>query len=106
MQNDFFNSPIEFLKGVGPQRAELMRKDLGIFTQGDLLHHFPFRYVDRTKIYSVREISPDMPYVQLRGTIRHLLVRGDKRRKHLSGRFEDNTGHVELKWFQGLKWLT
>lgn len=106
MKYDFFQTPVEFVKGVGPQRAELLRKELGIFTQGDLLHHFPFRYVDRTKFYTVKEVSANLPYIQLRGVIRSLVVRGEKRRKFLAGRFEDETGTIELKWFQGIKWLS
>ena len=101
----FFDSPIEYLKGVGPQRAELLRKELAIFTFGDLLFHFPFRYVDRTKYYTVKEIDAEMPYVQIKGKIVRLTVKGDKRRKHLAGVFQDETGTLELKWFQGLKWL-
>ena len=101
----FFDSPIEYLKGVGPQRAELLRKELAIFTFGDLLFHFPFRYVDRTKYYTVKEINAEMPYVQIKGKIVRLTVKGDKRRKHLAGVFQDETGTLELKWFQGLKWL-
>lgn len=106
MHNDFFHTKIEFLKGVGPQRAEILKKELGIFTQGDLLHHFPFRYVDRTKFYTVKEANANLPYIQLKGVIRSVVVKGDKRRKHLSGRFEDATGTIELKWFQGVKWIT
>ena len=101
----FFDSPIEYLKGVGPQRAELLRKELAIFTFGDLLFYFPFRYVDRTKYYTVKEIDAEMPYVQIKGKIVRLTVKGDKRRKHLAGVFQDETGTLELKWFQGLKWL-
>ena len=104
--HSFLETPIEFLKGVGPQRALLLNKELGIFTFNDLLHHFPFRYVDRTKFYTIREASPDLPYIQLKGQLRNLIVKGEKRRKHLSGRFEDETGSIELKWFQGVKWLS
>ncbi len=106
MRQDFLDSPIEFLKGVGPQKAEMLRKELGIFTYGDMLQHYPFRYVDRTKFYTISELQPDLPYVQLKGMIKSLVVKGEKRRKHLSGRFEDATGSIDLKWFQGLKWLT
>ncbi|MFM7217338.1 MAG: ATP-dependent DNA helicase RecG [Bacteroidota bacterium] len=101
----FLETKIEYLKGVGPQRADLLRKELGITTFGDLLFHFPFRYVDRTRYYTIREITADMPYVQIRGRITRLAVKGDKRRKHLSGTFQDDTGTLELKWFQGLKWI-
>lgn len=106
MHNDFFQTQIEFLKGVGPQRAEILKKELNIYTQGDLLHHYPFRYVDRTKFYTVSEANVNLPYIQIKGVIRSIVVRGDKRKKHLSGRFEDATGFIELKWFQGVKWIT
>jgi ATP-dependent DNA helicase RecG len=104
--DDFFATPIEFLKGVGPLRADSLRKELGIFTFGDLLFHFPFRYVDRTRFYTTREIVADMPYVQLKGRITKLTVKGEHRRKHLSGIFQDEAGTIELKWFQGLRWVT
>ncbi len=87
-------------------KAEILRKELGIFTQGDLLHHFPFRYVDRTKFYTVKEANANLPYIQIKGTITSLIVRGEKRRKYLAGRFEDKTGFLELRWFQGIKWIT
>jgi ATP-dependent DNA helicase RecG len=103
--DDFFSTPIEFLKGVGPLRADSLRKELGIFTFGDLLFHFPFRYVDRTRFYTTREINADLPYVQLKGRITKLTVKGENRRKHLSGIFQDEAGTLELKWFQGLKWV-
>ncbi len=106
MHNDFFQTPIEFLKGVGPQRAEILKKELNIYTQGDLLHHYPFRYVDRTKFYTVSEANANLPFIQIKGVIRSIVVRGDKRKKHLSARFEDATGSIELKWFQSVKWIT
>jgi ATP-dependent DNA helicase RecG len=102
----FLQTPIEYLKGVGPQRSELLKKELGISTFEDLLLYFPFRYVDRTKFYSIREATAELPYIQLRGSIRNLIVRGEKHRKYLTGKFEDETGAIELKWFQGVKWLT
>jgi ATP-dependent DNA helicase RecG len=102
----FLQTPIEFLKGVGPLRAELLRKELGIFTFEDLLLHFPFRYVDRTKFYSIRETTTELPYIQLKGNLRNLIVKGEKRRKYLAGKFEDETGAIELKWFQGVKWIS
>ncbi len=106
MHNDFFQTKIEFLKGVGPIKAEILKKELGIFTQGDLLHHYPFRYVDRTKFYTVKEANANLPYIQIKGVITSLIVRGEKRRKYLCGRFEDKTGFLELRWFQGIKWIT
>ena len=106
MSHPFLDTSIEFLKGVGPQRALLLNKELGIFTFSDLLQHFPFRYVDRTKFYTIKEASPDLPYIQLKGKITSMVVKGEKRRKHLAGRFDDSTGTIELKWFQGVKWIS
>lgn len=103
--SDFFSSPIEFLKGVGPQRAELLKKEIGIHTFGDLLSFFPFRYVDRTKFYKVKEVNADLPYVQLKGRLVSIAVAGEKRKKRLVGKLQDDTGAIELVWFAGIKWL-
>jgi ATP-dependent DNA helicase RecG len=102
---EFFSSPIEFLKGVGPQRADLLKKEVGVFTFGDLLSYFPFRYVDRTKFYKIREVNADLPYVQLRGKLVSIAVAGEKRSKRLVGKLQDETGSIELVWFAGIKWL-
>lgn len=101
---DFFSSPIEFLKGVGPQRAVLLNKELGVFTYGDLVLHYPFRYEDRTKFYTVAEIQEEMPYVQVRGMIRKKELVGAGFKKRLTVTFEDTTGTMELVWFQGINW--
>jgi ATP-dependent DNA helicase RecG len=102
---DFFSSPIEYLKGVGPQRAELLKKETGIHTFGDLLSYFPFRYVDRTKYYRIKEVTAELPYVQVRGKLVSLAVVGEKRSKRLVGKLQDDTGMLELVWFAGIKWL-
>src|SRR4051812_36607769 len=106
MSSPYLETSIEFLKGVGPERAKLLKSELNIHTFGDLLQFFPFRYVDRTKFYKVSEIDADLPYIQLRGRIRSLVVKGEKRKKYLSAKFEDESGVVDLKWFRGLKWIT
>jgi len=98
-------TPIEYLKGIGPQRAEVLKKELGIYLCRDLLTHFPFRYVDRTKMQTVREISEEMPHVQLRGVIEKLEVIGVKSGKRLSVLFRDKTGMIELVWFKGYNWV-
>ncbi len=98
-------TPIEFLKGVGPQRAALLNKELSIFTFNDLLNYFPFRYVDRSKFYPVAEVSDESAYVQLKGRINRIEIVGDKRVKRLVARFSDATGQMELIWFQGIKWV-
>lgn len=102
---DLFSTSIEYLKGVGPQRAAFLQKELGVFTYGDLLEHYPFRYDDRTKFYTCSEINEEMPYVQLRGYIRTKELVGNGFKKRLTANFEDATGTVELVWFQGIKWV-
>lgn len=101
----FFETPIEFLKGVGPQRSELLKKELSIFTYGDLLQHYPFRHEDRTKLYAIREVNESMPNIQLKGRITGFEMPGMARRKRLVGHFTDGTGEIELVWFQGINWV-
>ena len=105
MSSTFLNTSIEYLKGVGPQKAELLRKELYIFKYSDLLTFFPFRYVDRTKFYKVKEINVDLPFVQLRGKITHAKMVGVKRASRFVAKFADDTGTIELVWFQGAKWF-
>ncbi|MBL0046780.1 MAG: ATP-dependent DNA helicase RecG [Bacteroidetes bacterium] len=104
MANSILETPIEYLKGVGTQRADILKKELHIFTYGDLLSHYPFRYIDRTKFYTVSEISESLQYVQLRGRIVHYEVIGEKRGKRLVAKFRDATGILELVWFQSYQW--
>jgi ATP-dependent DNA helicase RecG len=87
-----FDTPIEYLKGVGPLRAETLKKELGIFTCGDLLYYFPFRYIDRSKFYKTTELTSDLPYVQLKGKVISLKEIALKKRKVLSGIFQDEFG--------------
>jgi ATP-dependent DNA helicase RecG len=101
----FFETKIEFLKGVGPQRANLLNKELGIFTFGDLIQHFPFRYEDRTQIHHIRELNASMPYVQIKGCIRSYELTGRPHKQRLTAHFYDDTGEIELIWFQGAKWI-
>lgn len=103
--SSFFETSLEFLKGVGPQRAALLQKELKIFTFADLLQHYPFRYEDRTRFYTVKEIQEDMPAVQLKGTITRFETVGTAYKKRLVGHFTDGTGSVELVWFQGINWV-
>lgn len=103
--SSFFQTPIEFLKGVGPQRAALLQKELNIFTYGDLLQHYPFRHEDRTKFYTISEANETMPNIQLRGRITGFEMPGMARKKRLVGYFTDGTGEIELVWFQGIKWV-
>jgi ATP-dependent DNA helicase RecG len=105
MSSNFLNTPIEYLKSVGPQRAELLKKELHIFNYSHLLTYYPFRYVDRTKFYKVKEINVDLPYVQLRGKITNTQMVGVKRAQRFVATFSDETGKLELVWFQGAKWI-
>jgi len=103
--NSFLNTPIEFLKGVGPQRAELLQQEIGVFTFNDFLQYYPFRYVDRTQVHLVKELTPDMPYVQLKGKLSQLKVLGNAGKQRLVGKFSDGSGSIDLIWFKGVKWL-
>lgn len=106
MSSNFLNTPIEYLKSVGPQKAELLKKELRIFNYLNLLTYYPFRYVDRTKFYKVKEINADLPYVQLHGKISHTEMVGAKRAQRFVATFMDETGKLELVWFQGAKWIS
>lgn len=105
MSNSVLDTPIEFLKGVGPERAKMLKSEIGVSTCGDLLRWYPFRYVDRTRFYKAREINADMPYVQLRGQITQVQVLGKQRQQRMVAMFRDDSGSLELVWFQGVKWL-
>ena len=99
------SSPIEYLKGVGPLRADLLKKELGIFTFEDLLNHFPFRYIDRTKIEYIGNINPQTDYIQVKGRITAIEILGERKAKRMIAWLEDETGIVELTWFQGIQWI-
>lgn len=98
-------SPIEFLKGVGPQRGEILHKELHIKTFGDLLGHYPFRYIDRSVIHKIRELNPLTQYIQLKGKITGFHQLGVGRQKRLLATFRDDTGEVELIWFQSIDFI-
>ncbi|CAD5267566.1 MULTISPECIES: ATP-dependent DNA helicase RecG [unclassified Imperialibacter] len=102
----FFETRIEFLKGVGPQRAELLNKELSIFTYGDLLQHYPFRYEDRTTFHKIRDIRDEESFVQVMGKIRSMETIGIGGKKRLVAHFYDETGEMELVWFQGAAWIS
>ncbi len=105
MPSSYLDSPIEYLKGVGPHRGEILKKELGIFTFRDLLHHFPFRYVDRSRFYTISEMNEELPYIQLKGVVKQITPHGGKRITRLVAQFADETGSIELIWFQGIKWM-
>lgn len=105
MKSNFLSSPIEYLKGVGPQRGELLRKHLNIHTCKDLLEYFPFRYVDRSTVSKISDIQENTQFIQLKGKIYNLKVIGEKRTKRLTAQFSDETGSIELVWFQSIDWI-
>ena len=99
------DTSIEYLKGVGPVRAETLRKELGIYTFNDLLYHFPFRYIDRSKFYTVSEVNTDTTYIQLKGTLVSVQKTGKPRSQRLIAQLRDETGTIDLVWFAGVKWI-
>jgi ATP-dependent DNA helicase RecG len=106
MQQNLLQTPIEYLKGVGPNRGELLRKELGIFKYGDLVNFFPNRYIDRTRYYKINELQNTVSEVQIVGKIIHIkTVEFGKNKKRLVATFVDDTGQMELVWFQGHKWI-
>ncbi|MCU0403190.1 MAG: ATP-dependent DNA helicase RecG [Chitinophagaceae bacterium] len=102
--DSILQSPIEYLKGVGPQRGDLLRKELNIQTFGDLLQHFPYRYVDKTRVFPISAITPHMDTVQVRGRLIELEESGIQKAKRLNGILQDETGTLDLIWFQGVQW--
>jgi len=104
MEN-ILQNPIVYLKGVGPKRGELLKKELNITTYEDLLSYYPFRYVDRSKISTVKDVNEEMAYVQLRGKIFGLQSVGSPKPNRMVAYLRDSTGMIELLWFQGFKWI-
>jgi len=99
------DTPIEFLKGVGPQRAETLQKELHIFSYRDLLELYPFRYVDKTCFHKISQLRPDLADVQIVGKIVRIKEEGVGRKKRLKAIFEDDTSSMELVWFKGVSWI-
>ena len=96
---------IKFLPGVGPKKAVILNQELKIFTIGDLIYYFPFKYVDRTKFYAIREINSSLPYIQVKGRITGMEMVGAGRNQRLVAYLTDGTGILELIWFQGIKFV-
>lgn len=106
MSNNLLDTPIEFLKGVGPNRGALLRKELGIFKYGDLVNFFPNRYIDRTRYYKINELQNNIAEVQIIGKIINIkTVEFGRNQKRLVATFVDDTGQMDLNWFQGHKWI-
>lgn len=106
MIQEFLDTNITYLAGVGPKRAELLNKELNIYTYRDLLYFFPYKYIDRTRFYKIAELDPDLPFVQVRGKIKGYYNEGHGAGKRLAADFQDETGTIKLVWFKGGKWIT
>ena len=104
---NYLDNSVKFVPGVGEARSRLLEKELGIFTIGDLLRHYPFRYIDRTKIYPIGEVVEDMSasLVQLRARVTGVAYAGSGRKQRFSVYVSDSSGSAELTWFHGIKWI-
>lgn len=100
----FFDTKIEFLKGVGPQKAALLNQELGIFTYGDLVQHYPFRYEDRSKFFKIRDLHQDLENVQIIAKVMRVELVGTGKRR-LVAHVADETGEMEMTWFKGIQWI-
>jgi len=105
MYQPFLQTSIEYLKGVGPARAEMLRKELSIRTFEDLLYFFPFRHVDRSQVMKITDIHSDAAYIQVKGIIRNMQEIGAKRSMRFTATLTDESGSIELVWFQGIRWV-
>lgn len=102
---DLLSQDIKYIKGVGPVRAKLLAEELGVRSVEDLLYIFPYKYIDRTVIHTIRQLQEGMPYVQLKGEIIDMETEGEGRRKRLKATFTDGTGYINLVWFNSIKFL-
>jgi ATP-dependent DNA helicase RecG len=105
LNDQILKTPIEYLKGVGPQRAEILKKEIFVFTYGDLLSYYPFRYIDRTQFYKIKDVDAELPYIQILVRLKSLELLGEKRTKRLVAQAIDETGEIELVWFQSINWV-
>ncbi|MBC8110517.1 MAG: ATP-dependent DNA helicase RecG, partial [Verrucomicrobia bacterium] len=102
---NFFETKIEFLKGVGPQKAATLNKELEIFTFADLIQYYPFRHEDRSQLHKIADLSEEIQFIQLRGRIREFARLGEGHKKRLVGYFFDGSGDMELVWFNSIEWI-
>ena len=101
----FFTKELKFLQGVGPKKADILQKELHINSIEDLLYYYPYKYIDRSRIFYIHELSGNMPYVQLKGKISHFCKVGEGRNARYTAQFTDGTGKIELVWFKGIKYI-
>lgn len=105
MAEEILTQNIQYLPGVGPKRGKLLEQELGISTFEDLLYYFPYKHIDKTKFYKLREVHPNLPYIQAKGKIKTFVLAGKKYKQRLVGKFTDGTGIIDLVWFKGLSWI-
>lgn len=103
--SSILQSPVEYIKGVGPQKADLLKKELGLFTFRDLLEHYPLRHLDKTKVDKIKELNYNTDYAQVAGKLGYFEVLGERQSKRLVAYLKDDTGEIELVWFQGINWI-
>lgn len=102
---NILSQPIEYLKGVGPQRADMLKKELAIFSYNDLLHHFPYRHLDRTRITPIAHLTPAIDFAQVQGKLWYFETAGEKSARRLTAYLKDDSGVIELTWFKGLHYI-
>jgi ATP-dependent DNA helicase RecG len=105
MSQNFFDTKIEFLKGVGPQKAATLQKELEIFTYADLIQHYPFRHEDRSELHNIGDVNEEMPYIQIKGKIKFTETIGEGKKARFVAYLRDSTGDIELVWFKGAEWI-
>ncbi len=105
MAEEILTQNIQYLPGVGPKRGKLLEQELGISTFEGLLYYFPYKHIDKTKFYKLREVHPNLPYIQAKGKIKTFALAGKKYKQRLVGKFTDGTGVIDLIWFKGLSWI-
>ena len=104
-RTSFFDTKIEYLKGIGPSKGEILNKELAIFTFGDLIEYYPFRQEDRTQFHRICDLNDTMLAAQIKGRLRSWEKVGEGAKARLVGQFTDGTGVLELTWFQGITWV-
>jgi ATP-dependent DNA helicase RecG len=102
---NILHTPIEYLKGVGSAKAEILKKEIGVFKFEDLLSYYPFRYIDKTQFYKIKEVDIELPYIQILVRLVSFEIIGEKHTKRLVAQAIDDTGSIELVWFKGITWL-
>ncbi|MBS3770606.1 MAG: ATP-dependent DNA helicase RecG [Bacteroidales bacterium] len=105
MNATVFNKDIKYLPGVGPKRAKLLSEELNIRRYGDLLYYFPYKYIDRTRFYNIKDVHPDLANIQIKGKIVKFELAGKPNKRRLIGYFADETGLIKLVWFRGINWI-